>query len=676
MKPLLAVLSYLFYSIIGNAQILIENGQVFLKQNDEAFITSPAEGLWSLGTSWEDDWPGGWKHIPIQSTRTEGPWTLVTGALAIFEDTLYVQDAYRMRSDYVQVLRRWEWTGEEALDSVTLTIRWQVAPGARALMPGVLYYGNPSAEKTQFGFVPYYHGMPGEALLVEEHRFPMPFVSAEWKESTEAYGRVYGAALHSLPSPVPHAHQQDQWWSMGVKAESSFTELQLFSGPCKVNGMPSTVKFLQKDSKVYPDTWLTMEPGTIIEKTFFLEVYSVDRDGAGFQPALQTSLDIFQPFHTEAFPSFREIIEEKYRFAKTRWESFEGGHGFRMYHDRPELVMGWAGQSEAPGYALQILSSYLGDTLAQNMAQKTLDFLSKAPLDDPDKGFPVRYNFEQDTWRRPDYLSQGQALETFTLAIEKGRNTLNTQAWEDFSETALAYHAKRILSSDWDPVSTNEAFLISPLLRAAKLFDSPHFKDAGLKAADYYGERHVDMYEPYWGGTLDARAEDKEGAWAAFQAFLAAFEYTGDMKYLSWAEHACDVMLTYTFVWNLEMPPGRMANHRFNAVGWTSVSVQNHHLDVYGVLTTPAIYRLGELTGRDELKDLALVMYRSCGQLIDPFGSQGEQIQQTNYSQNPADREKDVFGYRGGYHETWTVFWITAHFLHAAAQFVEMGVIR
>ncbi|MEM9720433.1 MAG: hypothetical protein AAGA10_14330 [Bacteroidota bacterium] len=676
MKPLLALLPLFFTGLTLSAQFSIDSGRVSLKQDEEAILQSPAEGLWSVATAWKDQWPGNWKHIAIQQTQVEGPWTLVSGALVIGGDSLHIRDAYRNRGDYIQVVRRWEWIGDQALDSITLSVRWQVAPGARALLPGVLYYGNPSAEKTQFGFVPYYHGTPGEALLVEEHRFPMPFVTTEWKESTEAYGNLYGAALHSLPSPVPQANQPDQWWSMGVKADVSFTELQLLSGPCTVNGMPSTVKFLQKDSKAYPNTWLRIEPGTIIEKTFFLEIYSVDREGAGFQPALGTSLEIFQPYGTETFPSFREIIEDKYRFAKTRWETFEEGQGFRMYHDRPFLVMGWAGQSETPGYAFQVLSDYVGDTTALSMAQKTLDFLATAPLDDPDKGFPVRYNYEKKEWSRPDYLSQGQALESFTRAIEKGRGSLDTKSWEEFVETALAYQSKRILSSDWNPVSTNEAFLISPLFRAAKLFDSPHFEEAALKATEHYGERHIDMYEPYWGGTLDARAEDKEGAWAAFQAFLAAFEYTGDMKYLAWAEHACEVMLTYTFVWNVAMPPGRMSNHHFASLGWTSVSVQNHHLDVYGVVTTPAIYRLGELTGREELKDLALVMYRTCGQLIDPFGSQGEQIQQTNYSQNPKDRDQDVFGYRGGYFETWTVFWITAHFLHAAAQFVEMGVIE
>ena len=71
-------------------------------------------------------------------------------------------------------------------------------------------------------------------------------------------------------------------------------------------------------------------------------------------------------------------------------------------------------------------------------------------------------------------------------------------------------------------------------------------------------------------------------------------------------------------------------------------------------------------------------MYRSCGQLIDPYGSQGEQPHHTNYAQHGrfAQRLKEgrLSGIRGEYAEEWTVFWITAHFLNAAAQFQELGV--
>ncbi len=84
------------------------------------------------------------------------------------------------------------------------------------------------------------------------------------------------------------------------------------------------------------------------------------------------------------------------------------------------------------------------------------------------------------------------------------------------------------------------------------------------------------------------------------------------------------------------------------------------------------INQLGQLTNNEDLVRLSEVMYRSCGQMIDPFGSHGEQLQQTNYTQ--LGTEYDVMDLRGGYSESWTVFWITAHFLHAAATFEEMGV--
>jgi hypothetical protein len=85
------------------------------------------------------------------------------------------------------------------------------------------------------------------------------------------------------------------------------------------------------------------------------------------------------------------------------------------------------------------------------------------------------------------------------------------------------------------------------------------------------------------------------------------------------------------------------------------------------------VYRLGQILKDDKLRRVAILMYRSCGQLIDAYGSQGEQLQETNYvqGQQPA---RDLSGLRGGYNERWTVFWITAHFLNGAAQLAEMGV--
>jgi len=267
-------------------------------------------------------------------------------------------------------------------------------------------------------------------------------------------------------------------------------------------------------------------------------------------------------------------------------------------------------------------------------------------------------------------------MNSIALAIRAGRinKKVDVTSWEKFLKKACDIHARRLLSDNWNPRNTAEAFYISPLLISAGLFQNEQYKKAALKATDYYARRHLDMDEPYWGGTLDATCEDKEGAWGAFQGFLAAFEYTREQKYLDWAQHAGDVVLSYTVVWNIPLPAGRMADHFFKTRGWTSVSPQNQHLDVYGVVFTPAIYSLGQLTNNKDLMRLSEVMYRSCGQMIDPFGSSGEQLLQTNFIQHHFSKDMKVGDLRGGYSENWSVFWITAHFLHAAATFKEMGV--
>lgn len=265
-------------------------------------------------------------------------------------------------------------------------------------------------------------------------------------------------------------------------------------------------------------------------------------------------------------------------------------------------------------------------------------------------------------------------MYSFARAIRSARKNrrYDTRNWEKFLRAACDGQSRRILADDWNPRSTAEAFLVAPLAISSRLFKEKNYRLAAEKAAQTFADRHLKMNGCYWGGTLDATCEDKEGAWAAFQAFLALYELTDEPKYLDWARHAMDVCLSYVVVWDIPMPPGRLADYRFRSTGWTVVSPQNQHIDVFGVFFSPAVYQMGVYLKDQRLKDLARVMFRSCYQLTDIYGSQGEQLQQTNFAQH--GDMSNVYRLRGGYSEGWTVFWITAHFLSAAAQFVEMGV--
>jgi len=666
--------------------VLLENGELqltavasndgperlALTQDDTILLQSPAEGLWSIATDWADDWPSAWTHAAPSSIERNGPWLVVKGSIETPEGTWELQDSYRPTEDaeVFRCIRRWTWTGEQTAEKTTLSVRWQApSSGAQLVIPGNCYFGNPSGVETGFGVVPQFGGVEGEELFLEEHRCSMPFACVEWDttNSEESTDELYAATLHTLPCPAPMGNVPDQWWSIGAIRQNDSTELSLLSGPIAINGQRSVAKTGQRTTSPYPDTWINVPPGGVIEKTFYIEAFPVARAGSGFQRSVRTSLALFEPTSLEGLPTMDQILADKYRFAQSRWHEDDESAGFRMFPHNNQYVMGWAGQSEAPGFALLALRERFGDE-AVRMAVLSLDHLAKSPFNDD--GFLIRYDPDTNEWMRQDPISQGQAMQHFALAIEVGRpmEDVNTRPWEVFLQRACDIHADRILADDWRPVSTNEGFLVAPLCKAYQLFGSPKYRDAAMKAAEHYAERHFDMSEPYWGGTLDARCEDKEGAWAAFQAFLAVYEMTGDPQHLAWAEHAMDVTLTYTCVWDIPMPPGRLADHGLKTRGWTSVSVQNQHLDVYGVLYTPEIYRMGELLDRDDLKQLALVMFQTCGQMLDADGSQGEQLNHTNFVQFRGLTD-DVYKMRGTYAEDWTVFWMTAHFLTAAAKF-------
>jgi hypothetical protein len=634
--------------------------------NGIVHASTPADGVWSIACDWRDGWPADWHHAAPLAIETAGEWTILKGRLDACGGAWQLRDAYKNADGVVKVVRRFEWKGTGTAPKVTLAVRFQ-APARKVnlLLPGILYYGNPSGARS--GKVPVFSGKPGEESVYEEHRYPMPFA---YTELTTAAGRG-GVALHTVPAPVPYGHIQDQWWSLGVIARENGAELVALSGPCASNGRRSVIKAVQPGFKPYDEAYLSVPPGAIVEKTFFLEAFPVAEEGAGFRVPVRTSTRLFAPWYVEDLPGFAEILRDKYRYAKSRWRERGLACGFNKYPDRDIFVMGWCGQADSPGYALQVLAKGLGAPDAVGLARRSLDFLSGAQF--YDGGFHTWYTVDKGEWSKHEPLSQGQAMMNFARAIRVGRAAgADTSKWEAFLRQAANFHSARILAPRWKPLSTAEGFFIAPLVASSKLFSNQAYMRAALKASEVYAARHVSMREPYWGGTLDAESEDKEGAWAAFEGFLALYEATRNPLHLKWAEHASDVVLSYVVVWDIDLPAGRLRDHRFRTRGWTVVSPQNQHIDVYGVIMAPAVYRLGQILHREDLKRMGILMFRSCGQIIDPYGSQGEQPHHTNYAQR--GDTQDVLGLRGGYREEWTVFWITAHFLNAGAQFAELGV--
>lgn len=386
--------------------------------------------------------------------------------------------------------------------------------------------------------------------------------------------------------------------------------LQRLRGACKA---------LQRGSLRLPDPYLTVRPGTVIEKEFRLAIDPAPARGAAFQRPVHRALALYAPFSCEGLPPYDEILAAKYFMTRSRWIDEGAVAGFNMYPEpRRAIVMGWCGQAASPGYFLQHLGAIgVGADEVRAMVQRSLDFLTQAPFDE--EGFRVRYDVAAQRWSSPDPVSMGQAMYNFALAIRSARRTggYDTSEWEAFLRRACDFAARRIADPAWRPRSTAEAFFIAPLLAAAGLFDCERYAAAAVRAADHYAARASVDGRTLLGRHARRLGRGQGGGVGRFSGVSGALRTYARRRAVAAAQHAADVCLSYTVVWDIPLPAGRLADRGLRTRGWTSVSPQNQHLDVYGVLYAPELYRLGEYTHDEELKALARVMFRSCGQLID-----------------------------------------------------------
>lgn len=640
--------------------------------------TTTAAGLLpaEIGVGWTNGWVREWRR-DIPGLKVED-----------FKST--------PKKGISKVVRRWTWTGKETLEKVTLSVRYHMDGDPAALkpfIPGVLLYGNPSNKGRTDGRVPVYDGNPDEFAIFEEHRLPMPFVALESVECGDF------VALHTLPSPVRGAVHPDQWWSAGVEARKDGADIVLLSGPVGYNRRRSVAKTRPQGWDDWGDAYIALKPGQSIEKTFWIQTGRATSDAFGFEQAVSASLDLFRPWTLVGrCASMDEILQVKHDYLMTRWIEENGACGFNKWDPsfdgtpgRQVIGLGWTKDTAGPAYALAVLNIRHGD---RAMAQKTLDFVSDkfGPTIRKRNGtFCVSYNVKSQSLGGGDPVSVGQALYSIIKAVRFAKahpdSGLRPAKWESFARKAAHEISVGVLKDNWTkPKATGAAFLVAPLVLSSEMYpDMPECLAAAQKLSDFYEREYFGYMKVYWGGSLDAKCEDKEGAQAAFQAYCAMLRHAiatkdkaAERKYARLARHAMNMYLSYTIVWDIPMPPGHLADAGFKSAGWTVVSAQNQCSDVFGLLTLPELWWMGDYLGDARLQPLSQLMYRSCFQLVDANGNVGEQILHTNYRHMWEDRRVirdrgNARDFRGGY-DPWNPIWLTGFFLATAADFMEMGV--
>ena len=81
------IVSFLFLFTIASyssgQELKIQDVQgkyhVTMETTDGQKLISPEEGLWSIATSWQQDWPADWQHASPTTKEEFGDWKILKG---------------------------------------------------------------------------------------------------------------------------------------------------------------------------------------------------------------------------------------------------------------------------------------------------------------------------------------------------------------------------------------------------------------------------------------------------------------------------------------------------------------------------------------------------------------------------------------------------------------------
>ena len=685
---------------------------VVLTSPDEThrIVASETGGAWAVrlevraGASWwtaaellpRHGWPieraGERTWIAAAGAVPEADRLRLTGDGEIDGHRWRLCDEYAFDGPTLRLVRRWTHDSDAPQDQLDLLIEARCPTGGkqRFLLPGISYDGNANADPRRL--VARFPGERPARCLYEEHRYPVPMATCEWAGDA---GRST-VSLISRPSRVgPEA--DDHWWTLGLVLGTDDATIVASSGTVETNGRRGAVYGAQC-RLIEVDGWpVTAAPGAAFEKEVLLEASLAQAKGHGFRRALWRAHELFEPT-TRPAVTLDGLIDLKLNALRARYAEQGDEAGFlclppKNLHGRgPYFLWGWTGQSLLASWSALAEGRRRGKAHLEAKATRTADFFAGQPLpEEPGHLVGLRYLLDEHRWAYDrdggqEIVSSRQFGEAFTnLArlVELGRHLgLTVGTWlerlkwaADFLTEGECRLPNGLLPHAWTrqgkpldgPPCAAGAPCISALACAGLLTGTDRYRVAARELLVAYHRTFLAAFAPHpWGSTLDARCEDKEAGLGLMAAALDGYESIGEGRFLDWAKAAADWALTFFFIWDAAFPEGRPRCRPCSTIGWPSVSVQNHHLDVFA---RPSLFvRLARHSDEPRYADFARTMAQAITQTVatkrrpwdfnrsdrhNVAGEQGEALFHTNYWQGPGDRAL----WRGG-HNTWNPSWV------------------
>ncbi|MBN1901229.1 hypothetical protein JW926_07900 [Candidatus Sumerlaeota bacterium] len=135
---------------------------------------------------------------------------------------------------------------------------------------------------------------------------------------------------------------------------------------------------------------------------------------------------------------------------------------------------------------------------------------------------------------------------------------------------------------------------IAPLAGAAVSLNKKEYRDAAIKAGDYYARFLFDEFICGAPETAPLSPTSEDG-YNALICYLLLTETTHDDKWLKLAKRAADWFLTFRFTYNSPLPPFSILNaYNFHTKGGDVSSPADQCLHSYGLICHPELMRLGK----------------------------------------------------------------------------------
>lgn len=536
---------------------------------------------------------------------------------------------------------------------------------ANVTMPGVLYNDNPSSDPAR--------PVPHIGYVCEEHRLPVPAVNAAWD------GRYVSLFAH--PKAVRDWDGGVAYGSLGVVRSPGLT-VAAMTGVIMFDGDPDVCYVSKAKTERRPVGYRDLAAGETISTRHTLDWGRVEPRGLGFRTLLRT--DLYRDERAAAPLTADEIVRLKTTAMDARWT----GDGYHAYegtrHGRPRSYLyGWTGQCMKLARCDALLGIGQDEPERIERARRAADFYVEGSAT-PVRGLRHgRYLVDEGRWEMfrkgaepgwGEFVSSRAHGETIAdlaaLTLQFRDAGLETPPeWQEAVQDAAAifWHARLpegVVPVGWTPMGAPVSPMVGAagiacvqaMLGAYRLSGERVWLLRAEEVLGHYHRLHAATYErPFAHATLDASGEDKEAGMYFFLAAHEMFRLTGDETYARWAEAAADWLLTFVYVWSPEFGRGSTFERRgFKACGWPTVSVQNHHLDVF--FPTSELMEFGRTPGRARYAERAERILLAMGQGVcrEPgdwgFGTPGEQGEgffQTNWQ-------------RTGEANTWNPSWVIA----------------